>query len=354
VGFTDAPDGGDFALARYNADGSLDTTFGTGGKVTTGFGAFSIDVAFGVALQPNGKIVVAGYTAASDVVADFAVARYNADGSLDTSFGTGGKVTTDFGGFDLAPAVALQPDGKIVVAGWTEDIFFAGADFAVARYNPDGRLDAGFGTGGKVTTSFGAFGCATGVALQPNGKIVVAGNTTDAVGGEDFALARYNANGGLDAGFGTGGKVTTDFGGDDFANGVALQPDGKIVVAGATFLTTDYDFAVARYQGDAGGPSGPEEGGAGRSEELVDVNGTATNRLSDRGNAEDRQTTDASRAVLRVLLIGETVRQDDRTDETAFPGELREWLNHYVPADRASLAISAPWDLDDAFASELL
>src|SRR5207247_2165686 len=143
--------------------------------------------------------------------ADFALARYNADGSLDATFGTGGKVTTDFAGDDdQAFAVVLQSDGKIVVAG--EAKTSRRGDFALARYNANGSLDATFGTGRKVTTDFaGDDDAAFGVALQTGGKIVAAGGAriggfraANAGRGEDFALARYNANGSLDATFGTG------------------------------------------------------------------------------------------------------------------------------------------------------
>jgi uncharacterized delta-60 repeat protein len=137
-----------------------------------------------VAIQPNHKIVAAGFTGAGD---DFALARYNLDGSLDTSFDGDGKVTTDFGGLDGALGVAIQPDRKIVAAGFTGD------DFSLARYNLDGSLDTSFGGDGKVTTDFGGFDQAFEVAIQPNGSVVAAGFT-----GDDFALARYNRDGSLD------------------------------------------------------------------------------------------------------------------------------------------------------------
>jgi len=220
--------GGDFALARYNSDGALDTSFGSGGKVTTDFGGSYHPDGFSVALQPDGKIVVAGYAGG-----DFALARYNSDGALDTSFGSGGKVTTDFGGSDAGYSVALQPDGKIVVAG------YAGLDFALARYNSDGALDTSFGTGGKVTTDFsGGRDVGYSVALQPDGKIVVAGYA-----GVDFALARYNSDGALDTSFGSGGKVTTDFRRFrlwTFRRAPARRQDRVAGYAGV-------DFALARY-----------------------------------------------------------------------------------------------------------
>jgi uncharacterized delta-60 repeat protein len=232
---------GDFALARYNADGSLDASFGIGGKVTTDIGLF--DVAFAVAIQADGKIVAAGGTAPEGFCCQFALARYNTDGSLDASFGVGGKVTTIFAGDSRAFAVAIQADGKIVAAGGRSDPFVT--DFALARYNADGSLDTSFGTGGKVTTDFSGFDQASRVAVQEDDKIVAVGT-----GGpnNDFALTRYNTDGSLDTSFGTGGKVTTDFGGFDGASGLAIQGDAKIIAAGrGGFFTV---FALARYNTD--------------------------------------------------------------------------------------------------------
>jgi uncharacterized delta-60 repeat protein len=230
--------GGNFALARYNVDGSLDATFGTGGKVITDFINNGSDEAHVLALQPDGKIVAAGHVAWGF---DFALARYNPDGSLDVSFGNGGKVITSDAGYDWFSAVALQPDGKIVVAGWSGGGFYS-ADFVLARYNFDGTLDAGFGSGGKVTTDLGGDDRASAMALQPDGKIVAAGRTS----GGNFALTRYNQDGSPDATFGLGGKVTTDLGGDDAVSAMALQPDGRIVVGGAS----NSRFALARYNRD--------------------------------------------------------------------------------------------------------
>jgi uncharacterized delta-60 repeat protein len=230
----------DFALARYNADGSLDPGFGSGGKVLTDIGSSSFDQALAIALQPDGKIVAAGN-------GGFALARYNADGSLDSSFGSGGKVLTDAGISNLA-AIALQPDGKIVAAG--ESLAAGPLDFALARYNADGSLDSSFGSGGKVLTNLGSLDGARAVVVQVNGKIVAAGYSF-AGGSRDFALVRYNADGSLDPGFGSGGKVLTDIGSSSFdaASAAVLQPDGKIVAAGSIGLITS-DFALVRYLGD--------------------------------------------------------------------------------------------------------
>ena len=245
-----------FALARYNADGSLDASFGTGGKVTTDFGG-AFDTAFAVAIQADGKIVAAGWASGGSFpVSDFALARYNADGSLDASFGSGGKVTTDIAGSgDQASDVAIQPDGRIVAAGTSD------GRFALARYNPDGSLDGSFGTGGKVTTPVGQSTFGSALLIQVDGKIVAAGTSfmflpTGVLA--DFALARYHPDGSPDASFGTGGTVTTDFGGRrDQAVGMALQADGKLVATGHTAPATGGpgDFALARY--DLGGSLDP-------------------------------------------------------------------------------------------------
>jgi uncharacterized delta-60 repeat protein len=233
---------GNFALARYNSNGSLDTTFSGDGKQTTDFGGF--DRATGVAVQGDGKIVVVGGGAFDGGGnPDFAIARYNPNGSLDTTFSGDGKQTTDFGGFDDATAVALQSNGRIVAVGGGVGTEVSAPAFALARYNSNGSLDTSFSGDGKQTTGFGDI--ANGVALQANGKIVAVGHA-----GQDFGLARYNANGSLDTTFSGDGLQTTAFGlgADDQANGVALQGDGKIVAAGyASGGATGRDFALARY-----------------------------------------------------------------------------------------------------------
>ena len=267
----------DFALARYNTDGSLDTSFSGDGKKTTDFGGDD-DQATGVALQGDGKIVVVGSAGGCCFTPiNFALARYNPNGSLDTSFSGDGKQTTDFGGDGGANGVALQADGKIVAVGTRA------ADAPTSRSpatTPNGSLDTSFSGDGKQTTDFGGSDVARGVAIQGDGKIVAVGNAGRATSrspattrtarstraspatasrrptsgaptgragwrsrgrqdrrgrasdGADFALARYNPNGSLDTSFSGDGKQTTDFGGSDGANGVALQGDGKIVAVG--------------------------------------------------------------------------------------------------------------------------
>jgi uncharacterized delta-60 repeat protein len=255
--------GGRFALARYNPNGTLDTTFGGDGRVTTNF-TTGDDVAADVAIQANGKIVAAGTAFADCGCNRFALARYNTDGTLDTTFSANGRVTTSFAFGGHANAVAIAVNGKIVAAGWSSEL----ARFAVARYTPDGGLDTGFSGNGKVATSMGKGETgATGVAIQANGKIVAAGFTDvphefgDTFGPGKFAVARFRWDGTLDPAFGGDGRVKTRFGGKNAtAEGVAIQSNGKIVAVGRA--AGGGRFALARYR-----PSGALDsafGGDGR------------------------------------------------------------------------------------------
>ncbi|HVO22496.1 MAG TPA: hypothetical protein VMW56_02590, partial [Candidatus Margulisiibacteriota bacterium] len=240
----------DFALVRYNSDGTRDTTFGSGGAVLTPVGSGD-DSARAVAVLDGGRIVVAGESAGGSD-RNFAVVRYLANGTLDTSFGSGGTVTTDFdSGDDAAVALVVQPDGKLVVAG---SATVAGQQvFAVARYGTDGKLDTSFGDHGTVTTAFGA-GAATAnaVVLQADLKIVAGGSAQTGFptkpGNFDFALARYSADGSLDTGFGTGGTVTTSFGsGRDAINALVLEAGDTLLAAGVSASGSNGAFAFARY-----------------------------------------------------------------------------------------------------------
>jgi len=219
--------------------GSLDPAFGASGKVSTHFGME--DVGFAVKIQSNGKIVVAGYVGQPSAgTVDFAVARYNVNGTLDTAFGGTGMVTTNFSNNDFGMDLAIQPDGKIVVVGAVGGYPH---DIGVVRYNADGTLDSTFGTSGKVTTNFTAGGfnnddAAVAVAIR-SGNILVAGYTQGGGGAMDFVVARYTGTGILDTSFGPGGTgtVRTNVGDDpsssqSLAEGMAIQSDGKIVVVG--------------------------------------------------------------------------------------------------------------------------
>lgn len=247
-----------FGVVRYNADGSLDTTFGSGGKVTTSFGAGVEDTASGVALQADGKIVVVGTTDIDgNLNYQFAIARYNVDGTPDTGFSGDGKTTVGafIGTYNAGHAVAVQGDGKIVVAGFAGDSFIGGTEafFGVARLTATGDLDTTFSGDGKATVDFGElYSNATAVVIQDDGKIVVAG-TTDAGGNANFAVVRFDSTGNLDSSFGTDpgipGQVTMDFfASDDFGQSVAVDAAGNIVVAGQAYGTDGIrTFALARY-----------------------------------------------------------------------------------------------------------
>ncbi len=226
------------------AAGDLDLSFGVGGKVRTTFGSFP-EFSHAVALQADGKIVLAGY-ASNGSKNQFAVSRYNADGSLDMSFDGDGKVTTDFGGLDeFGFGVEVQADGKIVVAG---TVFRGGTkhEIAVARFNPNGSLDNSFDGDGRLTTAIGTVSeWGLNVAVQPDGRILVSGQSYNG-SNDNVSLVRYNTNGSLDSSFDGDGKVTTPIGTSrSVGRSVVVQEDGKIVVAGQSYNGSNYDFAIA-------------------------------------------------------------------------------------------------------------
>jgi len=228
------------------APGDLDTTFNGSGMVTTLMG-LGPDYGRGVAVQGDGKILLAG-SATIPTYRDFTLLRYNANGSLDTNFNGTGKVTTPMSSYDdYGQAVAIQADGKILVAGYAG--YFASVDFALARYETNGNLDMTFnGTGRVITPVATDNDYGQSVALQTDGKILVAGYTRIGTN-DDFALVRYKTNGTLDTTFNGSGKVTTPVGSyDDCGQAVAIQGDGKILVAGYAMIGTQYDFALVRYE----------------------------------------------------------------------------------------------------------
>jgi uncharacterized delta-60 repeat protein len=252
-----------FGVARYNANGSLDPTFGTGGKANVIFdGQNYEDTANALAVQPDGKIVVGGQAYSTDLRHQiFALTRLTAGGQVDTGFGTDGKVQTaisepSYLNSDEIHAVAIDGDGKILVAGSTGQYIIN--DFAVARYNADGTPDTTFGTNGVVVTDSGVGeDVARAMALQPDGKILVAGNMSGGGGNDNFGVVRYNPDGSLDTAFGNGGMTNTDFlGGTDWPAGVALRPGGKIVVGGfgemqaPCYQCHKYGPALVQYNAD--------------------------------------------------------------------------------------------------------
>ncbi len=235
-------------LARYHPNGTLDASFGAGGKVI--FNSSS-HVGFNMALQPDGKIITVGYTFPGNL--SFAVYRFNPNGTLDSSFGTGGRVFPQVRGG--AQDVAVQPDGKIIVVGNGNAFTTNDNDFAVVRLNPNGSLDNSFGAGGIVTVEIrtGRVSDEPGaVLLQPDGKIVVVGTSLIVGSRADYALARFNPNGTLDFSFGENGKIIHSFSNSVRANDAALQADGKIVVAGAGITRYNVNGSVDTSFADNG------------------------------------------------------------------------------------------------------
>ncbi|MCU7863397.1 MAG: DUF4347 domain-containing protein, partial [Candidatus Thiodiazotropha sp. (ex Lucinoma borealis)] len=245
-GWTDNVIDSDFALLRYNSDGTLDASFGGGDGIVTTSISSSFDAGASVAVQADGKILVGGHS--TNGTYDFALMRYNADGSLDTSFDIDGIVTTDVGSSlaDFAYSLTVQPDGKILLTGQTD------SQISLVRYNSDGSLDASFGGGdGKVTTGVGVLDAGYSVTVQSDGKILVAGESHNG-SDYDFVLLRYDSTGTLDTTFGGGdGIVTTPIGpGYDSANSVVVQSDGKILVVGRSSNGSNNDIALLRYNAD--------------------------------------------------------------------------------------------------------
>ena len=257
-----------FALLRYNADGTPDDTFGDGGRVIVGMtdDEWDYSMPHALALQPDGRLLAAGTSYDQEAGHNvFAAARFNPDGSFDDTFGDGGRVraliSTDDGAPDEeAHALAIAPDGKIVLAGF---VGLYPADFASMRLLPDGKIDRSFGKRGSVVTDLGGDDKASSVAVQPDGKVVLAGRGANE--DDDWAMLRYTSDGKLDKSFGDAGITANDLtGGEDYATGILLQKDGGIVLGGVAQIgsvlctTSDnymtscdrFAFALARYTPD--------------------------------------------------------------------------------------------------------
>lgn len=258
--------GQDATLVRYDTSGNLDSTFGIGGKVVTAVGPGD-DRIHDLTLLPDGRILVMGSVVDGTSHYSLFLAQYQANGQLDTTFGTAGtgisiisaSPSLSLGGYGLA----LQPDGRILVAGLVDPLGGASvssqADLAVVRLTSNGTLDTSFGGSGIVTLNRGNLDMARGIALQGDGSVVVGGVSRSTSGANDSLVARFLPDGSLDPSFGNGGVTVSSFssGLHDEFNGLALQSDGSIVAVGeATVVTTvkhnqvnDMDFLVARYQG---------------------------------------------------------------------------------------------------------
>ncbi len=262
----------DVAVVRFNTNGTLDTSFDGDGKATTAIG-LGHDFAFGVAIQADGKIVVSGF-ATNGIDNDFAVVRYTTTGTLDSSFDGDGKAITAIGAsHDSGFGVAIQADGRIVVSG--ASLNGGNNDVAVVRYTTTGTLDTTFDGDGKAITAIGAGNDAgIAVAIQANGKIVVSGISSNG-SNDDVAVVRYNTNGTLDSSFDGDGRVTTAIGaGNDSGIAVAIQANGRIVVGGSSSNGADNDFSVVRYVGD--GICGDAVVNPGEQCDLGGANGSAT------------------------------------------------------------------------------
>ena len=227
--------------------GDLDASFGSGGLLVQDFG-FGDDFAYAVAVQSDGRILVAGTVQGSNGTTDFGLARFMPNGSLDVTFGSGGFVRTDFGltsaSIDEARSIAIDPSGRIYVSGYANRGI--NNDFAVARYNPDGSLDGSFGAGGVAVNSFNGNDQAFAMALQPDGKVLLAGLVSN-----DFGIARYTTGGALDTSFGTGGWVRTSMGTSlDAATCIAVGADGRITVGGYVQFSANFDYCAARLNPD--------------------------------------------------------------------------------------------------------
>jgi len=228
----------DFCITRFKSDGTLDKTFGRSGKVIQPIGSDN-DEGYSLAIQPDGKILLGGYCK-NGSNRDFCIARFNSDGTLDTSFGSSGKVIQPIGSSnDEGYSLAIQSDGKILLGG------FCDYEFCIARFNSDGTLDTTFGSSGKVIQPIGsANDRGQSLAIQPDGKILLGGYCSNG-SNWDFCIARFNSNGTLDTTFGSSGKVIQPIGPYyDYGYSLAIQPDGKILLGGYCFG----DFCIARFQ----------------------------------------------------------------------------------------------------------
>jgi uncharacterized delta-60 repeat protein len=282
----------DFAVTRLNADGSLDTTFGTNGKKTISFDLGgndrNQDVATSVQIQADGKIVIAGYAQRSAGNFDYAIARLNSDGSLDTTFSSDGKATVafDFGGSgdDRATSLVIQPDGKIVVAGYSQSGGAGTNVISLARLTTDGQLDETFtGDGRKFIAYNGGDDRGAKVALQADGKIVVMGYATSSGTGYDMAIARLKSNGSLDYGFSGDGKKTVGFnlGASMIDKGasMAIQSDGSILLSGSVQSKLgDADFGIVRMKSN--GSMDKTFGSGGRKTISFNLGGSNNDQVS--------------------------------------------------------------------------
>lgn len=295
---------------RLLVAGALDSTFGTAGKVITPITAANDDIGRAIIAQPDGKLVVAGYSQIGTGNTEFSALRYNANGTLDTTFASAGKFSSAFSGLhEQGKAIAIQNDNKLVIAGDVSN--GSSFDFGLIRLNANGTLDTSFGVNGLRTTGIGpGVDSANAVAIDATGRILVAGSAFNA-GSLDFAVARYTSSGALDTTYGSSGKAVISIGsGDDVIHGIALQADGKLVVVGSSIQGGTPDFAVARL--DANGALDTSFDGDGK---LTLAYGTSSDiayavtiqpdgRILVGGSAKVNSNTDFDFAVARLTSNG--------------------------------------------------
>jgi uncharacterized delta-60 repeat protein len=240
-----------FTIFRYHTDGTLDSNFNKKGRITYFIGTDS--KAYAVAIQSDNKILAAG--SAHDGGYSMALRRHNQDGTLDTLFGNRGLVTVEYGIYDGAYSIAIQTDGKIIIAGSSSDN--SKGHFALVRFKQNGTLDSSFGKDGLVTTIFDKYSHATKLMIQTDGKIIAAGSSDTGSGSNGmglnsrFAMARYNKDGSLDKNFHYNGKLYLDFdSGASYCNSAVLQKDGKIVASGYMSTGKSFNFVLARFNTD--------------------------------------------------------------------------------------------------------
>ena len=281
----------DFALIRYLPNGSLDNTFGTNGKVQTD--VFYDDRLYDIALLPDGKILAVGYTVNISGRSDIAIVKYNSDGTLDNSFGTGGMVLTPVGTTDdFGYCIALQSNGKFIVSGFYE-VTGNNNDVFVARYNSDGTLDNSFGSNGISLLTIGnGHDEVYSVAIQTDGKIVLGGYTRVGYNNFNLLLIRITSNGSLDSQFGNSGFIIKSFSNaDDFGRFVNIQSDGKIILSGS--CTINYypyeDFFICRFNQD------------GSDDLTFGINGTVINLI---GNTSSRSYSSCIQNDGKIILAG--------------------------------------------------
>ena len=237
---------GNTALARFNADGTLDSTFGSGGTAIVSFGSDTNSWAADVEQQLDGKLVIAG-TTNSGGSERLLFARFNTDASLDTTFGTGGTTIVDIGSgtSSWAEDLVQQPDGKFVAVGAIDGP--GGLNFGIARVSANGAPDLSFDGDGLLAAEI--VGIATSVAIQPDDKLVVAGYAYPGGTYRSATLLRINEDGSLDNDFGTSGKAIVDLGNQSDLNSIVVQADGKLIATGTKYVD-GYNMVLMRFESD--------------------------------------------------------------------------------------------------------